>query len=84
MCLNLISRTDLFLPFQERAGAGAARAAHEGERDRGAGELQHLGQPLGHRAPLLRLHPTAGTNEIRQHLPDMKYSAPEKSLSWVS
>ena len=48
------------LYFQKCACSGSAGAAHEGERDGGAGELQDLGQPLGHRAPLLRLHPKAG------------------------
>ena len=50
----------LFVCLQERAGFGPAGAAHAGERDGGAGELQHVGEPLGHRAPLLRLHPTTG------------------------
>ena len=54
---------DQLVCLQERAGAGAARAAHEGERDGGAGELQHLRQPLGHRPTLLRLHPKTGDEQ---------------------
>ena len=60
--------------FQQRVGPGPARAAREGQRDRGARQLQHVRQPVGHRQAILRLHSPAdparredGARRLRRH-----------------